>query len=95
MDCISTASSFRTSRNYTALKLVLCDYHRKSALERAEITQLSNYYVHPDDFTIALERAEITQLSNKALACESTAKALERAEITQLSNDGGMVYSVE
>ena len=37
------------------------------ALERAEITQLSNEAIHVIQQNIALERAEITQLSNVPL----------------------------
>ena len=38
--------------------------HTETALERAEITQLSNAHVVNSNPTFALERAEITQLSN-------------------------------
>ena len=56
------------------------------ALERAEITQLSNSS-HVIIFTVpALERAEITQLSNYLHILIAHIFALERAEITQLSN---------
>ena len=58
------------------------------ALERAEITQLSNvvgYFIQPPR---ALERAEITQLSNGSTTENVAGTALERAEITQLSNPG-------
>ena len=56
--------SFRTSRNYTALKLQFEGEPCRTALERAEITQLSNPLGKNSDTLDALERAEITQLSN-------------------------------
>ena len=56
------------------------------ALERAEITQLSNTCAICLNQPNALERAEITQLSNVSLNVESLPSVLERAEITQLSN---------
>ena len=57
-----------------------------SALERAEITQLSNDELLISLLEKALERAEITQLSNCFFNLCHNAFALERAEITQLSN---------
>ena len=56
------------------------------ALERAEITQLSNTAWKMESKGIALERAEITQLSNSNRYSNRILIALERAEITQLSN---------
>ena len=56
------------------------------ALERAEITQLSNGKYKFVKFDYALERAEITQLSNTPDSTHDSEPALERAEITQLSN---------
>ena len=56
------------------------------ALERAEITQLSNTLTENGKSAIALERAEITQLSNTHKGKHLYVIALERAEITQLSN---------
>ena len=65
---------FRTSRNYTALKHNCTNETVKKALERAEITQLSNGGVKYVSFRYALERAEITQLSNnqKHSCCQGT-----------------------
>lgn len=56
------------------------------ALERAEITQLSNLHMSRTQSQVALERPEITQLSNQHERAEFAEAALERAEITQLSN---------
>ena len=56
--------SFRTSRNYTALKHSASGTAGNVALERAEITQLSNKLLLVLSLVAALERAEITQLSN-------------------------------
>ena len=56
--------TFRTSRNYTALKPYINMPPSPFALERAEITQLSNKRIPFHVHVFALERAEITQLSN-------------------------------
>ena len=67
---------------------------RLLALERAEITQLSNTLPVQSISATALERAEITQLSNLECYLRNNLLALERAEITQLSNIG-MVTSMK
>ena len=59
----------------------------ETALERAEITQLSNLNSETSTSLFALERAEITQLSNLWETNATNKIALERAEITQLSNN--------
>ena len=66
--------------------MLLNHVEHTSALERAEITQLSNSLQWLDDSCGALERAEITQLSNLLILIRLINSALERAEITQLSN---------